>query len=242
MSNLGEKRVALIGDVHGCFDELLELVDSCAADHLVFVGDMINKGPKSIETLAYIRALPNATFIRGNHEDAVLQAYFCRQQDPSFKPHLAWVDGLTADDVKWLVALPFTISLPEHNAIVVHAGLVPHRALADQRPHHMTTMRNLVPTPPAGPEPGAGLESGVALEASSAESEGQAWAALWPGPEHVYFGHDAKRGLQQQPHATGLDTGCVYGKCLTAVVLPERRLVSVPAKAVHVAPGVRQAD
>jgi hypothetical protein len=98
--------------------------------------------------------------------------------------------------------------------VVVHGGLVPGVPFDKQEKDTVINMRSF----DVEGKPSKRIEGGVP------------WASRWPGPLHAVFGHDAVRGLQQWPHATGLDTGCVYGKKLTALVLPDKRLVSVPAR------------
>jgi hypothetical protein len=106
------------------------------------------------------------------------------------------------------------IRLPEHNVIVIHAGLVPGLALEDQEPVMLLNIRTLTAD-------GAG---------SKRAEDGPLWGTQWLGPEFVIFGHHALAGFQEHPFALGLDTGCVYGRELTACILPGRDIVSVPAK------------
>ncbi|KAI9811803.1 MAG: hypothetical protein M1832_000697 [Thelocarpon impressellum] len=72
------KRLVVVGDVHGCKDELVKLLDKAAfspeTDHLILTGDMIAKGPDSGGVVDLARKL-GASCVRGNHEDRVLLAY-----------------------------------------------------------------------------------------------------------------------------------------------------------------------
>lgn len=94
---------------------------------------------------------------------------------------------------------------------------MPGVPLSKQKPEHLLKLRSI--RPDGSP--------------SERAHEGVPWASLWEGPPFVIFGHDAVRGLQQHKHALGLDTGCVYGNRLTAYIVEEERLVSVPAKKAY---------
>ncbi|ETV90861.1 hypothetical protein H310_14418 [Aphanomyces invadans] len=224
-----DKRVIIIGDVHGCLDELELLLDKAefdaAKDVLVFVGDLVNKGPKSVKVVQFARE-SGALCVRGNHDDAALNGYYLRQSGIKDDARYEYTDGFCAADIEFLEQLPFTIDLPEINTIVVHAGMVPGVPVEEQSLGMLYKMRFIKTG-----EPSTALESG--------QGDSVLWAATYHGPKLVVFGHDAKAGLQDTPFALGLDTGCCYGKKLTAVVLPERRLVSVDALKVYTAPGAR---
>jgi hypothetical protein len=208
-------RTLIVGDVHGCLDELLELLvraDRAPEDRVVLVGDLVAKGPNSVGVVRWARE-SGADAVLGNHDAHVLRAV---RGDTKVGPaHRAVAETLSAADVAWLESRPLWLRLDgaaERPHIVVHGGLVPGLSLEQQTRDHLLNLRSIT----ADGEP-------------SKRIDGAPWATLWHGPEHVVFGHDAVRGLQQHPFATGLDTGCVYGRELTALVLPAGELVSVPA-------------
>ncbi|CAL1286618.1 unnamed protein product [Larinioides sclopetarius] len=223
------EEIFVIGDIHGCFDELVTLLDEAniVGDNVLklFVGDLVNKGPKSIEVLDLVRNSKSMLAVRGNHDEVVLKEYFNAQKsDYQLKEKNLWIKNLSDENARFLTELPYTISLPSLNAIIVHAGLVPGVPLEINDPTNMVRMRNIIMTDYFWEE---------GLIASENPSKGEPWAQLWGGPEHVYFGHDAKRMLQKHFRATGLDTGCVYGNWLTGVFISGPRkgkFVEVHAK------------
>ena len=214
-------RALIVGDVHGCRAELEELLDTArfdpSCDELVMTGDLVAKGPDSRGVLTLLRSL-GAQGVRGNHDERCISWYravAAGDAPPKLKKdHRRTSESLDTQDWEQLQSYPLWLELPDHNAVVVHAGLVPGKSLKEQDPEHLMCMRSIRP-------------NGTVTR----RVEPNPWATTWQGPRHVYFGHDAIRGLQKHAFATGLDTGCVYGGRLTAAVLSETgmELVSVAA-------------
>lgn len=213
-------KTLIVGDVHGCLDELRALLAQCdyqADDALIFVGDLVNKGPDSQGVVQLARE-SGAVSVLGNHDAHLLRF---RSGEKPRSHHEAVAKTLTEADWQYLESLPLWHTLPAFNIWVVHAGVEAGRPLEAQARDNLLTMRSL----DADGRPTARVEGYTP------------WASMWPGPQRVVFGHDAIRGLQQYPHALGLDTGCVYGRQLTALLLPENRLISVDAKRAYQTPG-----
>jgi bis(5'-nucleosyl)-tetraphosphatase (symmetrical) len=203
-----DTRVIVVGDVHGCLDELQSLLVRVGydrdADQLLLVGDLVNKGPKSAEVVRFVRE-SGALCVRGNHDDAALSAFYQWRASggdmTAIALKYAYVAQLSPDDVAFLEQLPFTLSIPAHNAIVVHAGIVPGVDLREQRPVDLYKMRFLQREGSDQSDAGRWRALEKAKHAAEGSPTPLKWAPLWPGPVHVYFGHAASTGLQVGSHS-----------------------------------------
>lgn len=212
---MSDSRTIIIGDIHGCFDELQELLKKTSfrrgVDRLISVGDVINKGPYSLKCLEALKSI-GAEVVLGNHELGFL--HFCKGQwagNESFQKLMNEMGEQLGDWVSYISGFPKYIEAK--NFIVVHAGLIPNEDPEFSDMQFLATIRTW-------DGQGKNLQS----------EENPAWFEFYKGSKLVVFGHWAKRGLVLRENVVGLDTGCVYGKELSALILPERQLVQVPAK------------
>ncbi|KAG6001930.1 hypothetical protein E4U21_003646 [Claviceps maximensis] len=165
-----QRRLIIIGDIHGMNTELGHLLDEArydsSRDHLVTLGDMVNKGPDSTGVLARLMSM-NASAVRGNHEDRLLLALDDYDSRAASVRHsngggdddddsrviemrkrnrkiLKVAKTLTAEQVRWLSHLPVILKAKPLHLYFVHAGLVPGVRLDKQDPWAVMNMRSLV--------------------------------------------------------------------------------------------------
>ncbi len=127
----------VIGDVQGCFDELQELVRyikfNSKTDQLWFVGDLINRGPKSLETLRWVKSLgSSAKTVLGNHDLHLLAAHAGAKD---IRTTSSLYEVLQAKDIDELISWLRQQSLLRYNKqlkfAMVHAGLAPQWKIKD---------------------------------------------------------------------------------------------------------------
>lgn len=110
------------------------------------MGDLVNKGPKSAETVRFARE-HGFYAVRGNHDDSALAAYYRvgrYRGDGPLPGAYKYVEQFNEADVRWLTELPYTLSIPHLKALVVHAGVVPGLPLEAQTAAHMSRIRSVL--------------------------------------------------------------------------------------------------
>jgi bis(5'-nucleosyl)-tetraphosphatase (symmetrical) len=248
------KRLVFIGDVHGCIDELLSLIvklDVKSDDTLVFLGDLIDRGPNPIAVVRYVRSLERAAHtycVLGNHEDKCLR-WLQAEDDiaagkklrnnmrPPWPDRLAEWNALSADDRAYLMSLPVILEFDHvgEHWVAVHAGLLPGKSLMEQVAEYRDQVIRCTWVDAAG---------NYALAVSNFQQPpgSYSWMSRYDGPSHVASGHfihslNVAMCWETVAHreAWCLDTGCFAGGHLTALVVhPDHRREVVQVKSARI--------
>lgn len=254
-----------VGDLQGCLASLQELMEQLPCDaKLVFVGDLVNRGPQSLDTLRFVKMLSEegrAQTVLGNH-DLHLLAVCAGAGNVHRRDTIGEI--LAAPDrdalIDWLRTQPLLIEQDE--TIFVHAGIPPQwtienaRALAREAQESLSGNNwkeylagmygeydDRVKDPSAADrmrmildgftrmrfiKPDGALDFSVKTGIESAPSGYRPWFEL-PRlvQKPICFGHWSMAGLIVRDNLLGIDSGCLWGKTLTAVRIADRRFYSV---------------
>lgn len=259
-----------IGDIQGCYDSFLRLLDQCRfdpdSDRLWLVGDLVNRGPRSLETLRHIRALgASATTVLGNHDLYLLMlAQGAARKRGSDDTLQAILDAPDRDELlDWLRHLPLCHA--EGEFCLVHAGLLPQWSV-----EQAVTLSREVQTALTATDWCHFIHNLWGSDPAAWSDELTGWPRLRvivnamtrmrfctpqgmmefttkgearrPPPGHLPWfevpnrrsadrvlvtGHWSALGLKLLPNLLALDSGCLWGRQLTAIRLEDRHLFQV---------------
>ena len=235
----------IIGDVHGCFDELTELLKTLGYEtqpdgrlahplgrKLIFVGDLVDRGPKIPETVQLVKQSVDAgqaICVPGNHDIKFMR--FVQGKDVQIRHGLAnSIEQFTAHENQnpgfTQVAAEFIDSLVSHyvfddgKLVVAHAGMKEEmQGRGSGRVREFALF---------GETTGETDEFGLPIR--------YPWAADYRGRAMVVYGHTPVPEPEWLNRTINIDTGCVFGGKLTALRYPEKEIVSVPAAHTYCEP------
>lgn len=235
----------IIGDVHGCYDELAALlgklgyqIQGCpenpdsvslrppAGRKLVFLGDLVDRGPKIPEVLSLVMsavAAGHALCLPGNHDGKLKRKL---RGHPVAVTHglaesLAQLETRSEEfrrqTADFIDRLPHHYVLDDGKLVVAHAGM--------KEPMQGRSSAKVRDFALFGETTGETDEFGLPVRLN--------WAAHYRGRALVVYGHTPVAEPQWLNHTVNIDTGCVFGGKLTALRYPEMELVSAPARAAY---------
>jgi protein phosphatase len=234
----------IIGDVHGCYDELSDLLRrlgyvlpeaSRPLGHpqgrtVVFLGDLVDRGPRIVDVLRLVMDAVDAgsaQCVIGNHEWKLVRKLWGRNVKVAhgLAETLAQLDREQEEFrdrvARFIEGLPSHLVLDAGRLVVAHGGLKEHM--------HGRETERIRAFAMYGDTTGEFDEWGMPVRLD--------WAEHYEGKATVVYGHTPVHEPEWQNNTINIDTGCVFGGKLTALRYPERELVSVEAAREYFAPG-----
>lgn len=203
-------RTLYIGDVHGCADELEKIIDAFGfveGDSLYQTGDIINKGPSMLRCFELLEKF-NIKTVRGNHEEHLIHMMESDSSTWTEKQRQRFARLSMEEWTKiYNIVKTWPLYLDTPYALLVHAGLEPGKKdLESMNPKVLLSVRFW---------------------------EDKPWFEQVSWEKPVIFGHWAKMGLVNRPGFIGLDSGCVYGRALSAYCPEEDKFYHIPAAKIY---------
>jgi hypothetical protein len=250
MNQNSSKRHIIIGDIHGCINELEKLLKKIhfrPDDSLYFLGDLIDKGPDSVNVVKKVYELSlkhNTKLIFGNHEEKFFRFLKKKENNNSSLQTMTNTEEfeklaleLTKEEINFLMSGCFYFRIEKINIFLVHAGIPDNTELdptleirfGDRFGKELKKLRLLTMTRMLN-------KNGSFLGLNQTEEGMYFWAEKYDGKYgRVIFGHQPyiNNKVHYFPNAVGIDTGCVFGGALTAILICENlteMLIQEPAE------------
>lgn len=233
-------KVDIIGDVHGCIDELHSLFQELGYIYTheayahpegripIFVGDLTDRGPNSLAVIRLVYQMVvierQAKYVPGNHCNKLYRFFIGNnvQQSHGLETTVAEYNALNHNEkqnirkqfIELYKQAPLYLEVPEVNAIIAHAGM--KEAYLGRTDEKVKTFVLY------GDTTGQLDENGLPIRRD--------WAKHYHGERWIVYGHTPVKKPRIVNHTINIDTGCVFGNALTAYRLPESTTRSVASK------------
>jgi polynucleotide kinase-phosphatase len=232
----------IIGDVHGCCDELEQLLQQLGYERndggpwahpesrkAIFVGDLVDRGPRIVDTLKTVMSMSQAgtaLSVPGNHDIKLKRKLEGRDVtvshglDRTLQELEQETPEFRVEVQKFLDGLVSHYVFDDGRLVVAHAGMK-----AEMQGRGSAKVRDFALF---GETTGETDEFGLPVRYN--------WAAEYRGRASVVYGHTPVPDPEWLNKTINIDTGCVFGGKLTALRWPEKELVSVPARDTYADP------
>ena len=207
----------IIGDIHGCYAEFLELLDRCGfseEDEIFALGDIVDRGPDTPRLLEFFSSHKNIRSLMGNHERKHIRSYQGRIR-PALSQMITrrqFSEGGYRKMIDFVGRFPIYIELDD--ALLIHGLYEPGLPLKEQKEKVLI-----------------GTMSG---ETYFLEKYKVPWYQLYDGQKPVIAGHHdysrSHKPLVINDKVFLIDTGCCYGGALSGLILPDFRIVTIDCK------------